>query len=701
MNPLARPRRIVTAILIALFLSGGGIGVFGLAAADQEETTFQIPAAREGDRWQYAVRSDYSLPWAGTGTAEGEVGYVMLPLERWRDGNGTWRDVQVLHADHSGDEYDSFIDHLLEPSTLEPLGARGSLRFEFGYTFSTLLLQESGSWSHDGLTEVFTPLPPPCGMLEAAWGAERLPETMQGPGCPVPLRLEGVEDLDGWEAARYGFVEEHLRVQVWFASGYPYPVRIVESLDHAEAGLHFEQDARLVGFEPGHAPLAAGGAPETDPLPPVLAAERDRFGPRPMDTPYPLREAWGNAMASPVFSGLRDFVEEHPDAFIVGAWPQVIDEGDGTRHQWAIQVVGEDEEFHLQAERQVRQPLRLLGQTGPDGPATESFHGQTTGLLPFRPRADDLPGLLPTADSAADVWRELTGEGVPDAYGFEYSCSPTSEGCDVGFLLEVGTGTIPRPSGLAAAVPGRSATVTGGSSTIVVDLDGRLLMAKRTEETHSRSTGPTMVPEPVVTATEERGPTLVAAVPWSPPPTAAVAGFGVLAVLVAFLYWLWPAFGGAPFFGLFSRLRTHRLLDHPVRASLMQRIEARPGTHYQELMRAEGKGKGAVEHHLRKMEDAGLVRVERGGGRTCYFPKRTDGRAVAATVALKSDGAKAVLAAVLARPGCTAKDAASRAGLAPATVSQHIRKLADAGLLQARRGPRGALSLYPGRGAAA
>jgi predicted transcriptional regulator len=141
--------------------------------------------------------------------------------------------------------------------------------------------------------------------------------------------------------------------------------------------------------------------------------------------------------------------------------------------------------------------------------------------------------------------------------------------------------------------------------------------------------------------------------------------------------------------GLFSRVRKDALLDNPIRAQIHAAIEAQPGIHALDLVRLVGKGNGTVEHHLRKLVTGDLVTKVQGTGYTCYFVKgSTDRRDMAAAPLLKSPVAQAVLDAARNRPGLPPSVLARELGVAPATISYHLRRLETAGLVRMQDGVR-------------
>ncbi|MES2155676.1 MAG: helix-turn-helix domain-containing protein [bacterium] len=153
-----------------------------------------------------------------------------------------------------------------------------------------------------------------------------------------------------------------------------------------------------------------------------------------------------------------------------------------------------------------------------------------------------------------------------------------------------------------------------------------------------------------------------------------VLGISGLAALIWFAKLL-----GLP---MFSRLRKHRALEHPVRAELLALIETNPGIHLQDLMRRSGTGSGPVRHHLAKLAEANLVTHHAAAGYTCYFPAgRFDRHRMAAAATLKAPGAQRILQAIAGPEPVTFADVHRATGLAISSVQYHVQRLAAAGLV--------------------
>ena len=169
----------------------------------------------------------------------------------------------------------------------------------------------------------------------------------------------------------------------------------------------------------------------------------------------------------------------------------------------------------------------------------------------------------------------------------------------------------------------------------------------------------------------------------------ALAGAGLLALLAATAYYTWP-FMKAGAAGLFSRVHDPEvLLQHPVRAGMRDLIEAEPGIHVRALRERLGLGRGAADHHLRKLEGLGLVQRIQDGGYACLFLRgQQDRRMMHAAPVLKAQGARHLLDAVAAAPGRTGADVSRATGLAAGTVTYHMKRLERVGLLDVERAGR-------------
>jgi len=137
------------------------------------------------------------------------------------------------------------------------------------------------------------------------------------------------------------------------------------------------------------------------------------------------------------------------------------------------------------------------------------------------------------------------------------------------------------------------------------------------------------------------------------------------------------------------------LLDNTVRREIYDLVNERPGVHLSELRRTVDVGQGALEHHVRRLEEAGLVRSERLGGYRCFFPPGDRDAAIEhATRAIRSRKARSILAAAIRAGDVRMTRLSKDLDLPTSTLHYHVEALADAGIVE--KGNReGQVSISP------
>lgn len=125
------------------------------------------------------------------------------------------------------------------------------------------------------------------------------------------------------------------------------------------------------------------------------------------------------------------------------------------------------------------------------------------------------------------------------------------------------------------------------------------------------------------------------------------------------------------------------------RRDIYRAIDGAPGVHVRELQRRLDYAKGTVQYHLRWLTDHDLVESETDGEYTRYYPARElapeDKRTLSA---LRRRYSREVLAHLAADGPLTTTDLAERVGKSQSTVSWHLSRLLDAGVVAKRRDGR-------------
>lgn len=131
------------------------------------------------------------------------------------------------------------------------------------------------------------------------------------------------------------------------------------------------------------------------------------------------------------------------------------------------------------------------------------------------------------------------------------------------------------------------------------------------------------------------------------------------------------------------------VLQQGTRRRLYETVREHPGLSARELQRRLHLGWGETAYHLDQLTTAGAVRRERGGHQDYYFsPELTlEDRRILLT--LRSPTERKLLLQIATEPGLTFPELGVRAGLSKSTVSFHLRRLLDLGLIEGHAGETG------------
>lgn len=108
-------------------------------------------------------------------------------------------------------------------------------------------------------------------------------------------------------------------------------------------------------------------------------------------------------------------------------------------------------------------------------------------------------------------------------------------------------------------------------------------------------------------------------------------------------------------------------------------IVADPGVHFNELVRELDLAPGQVQYHLRKLES--VVSAEH-YGQTHYFPPDYDAWERRALALLRRETTADVVGVLMAEGPLQATTVAERAGIARSTLSWHLDRLVESGLVE-------------------
>ncbi|HET7147648.1 MAG TPA: ArsR family transcriptional regulator [Candidatus Nitrosopolaris sp.] len=118
------------------------------------------------------------------------------------------------------------------------------------------------------------------------------------------------------------------------------------------------------------------------------------------------------------------------------------------------------------------------------------------------------------------------------------------------------------------------------------------------------------------------------------------------------------------------------------KAIILKQIDKSPGIRYRELLRLTGLTNGGLEYHLKILEKLHKVKVDRHDGRrTRYYPLHisTDESHILGSV--RNSVARQIVYFILGHDLCTFGEIVEHIKKAPSTVSWHLKRLSEAGII--------------------
>lgn len=707
-------RRLVRALGVGglgFLFFGGAVGLVaaGGDSAGGGEETWLVPAPGPGDRATYKV--DDRVFDQDAADPRYDVGPGMRLDVEWLPEGQALAEDGVLRATHplattlryEGQDWELLAEVAYDAATGAPLvrSYRWNGVFEVHLDVGPVGLGQEAEGTVHGRRDLVQGPRGPCGLSADLFGrpvSKGDLVTVHG-GCGIDEHATATPFVvHGWDELgerRFLRLDSPSGLSIHYDPAYPVPVRVEARMpelwgnDALVAGR--VTILRLAAFHEGQGDYAAPApSPPVVPPAPVPLAPRtpwmvDETG---VEHPFPLSAAHAAALDPASYRDgdetVPEFLEEHPRAYLAVGWGVHMEDSRGSTYPgWALLWTDGDDAI---AKSVVLYPTAIVAAVPVPGAPTYPVVGEwQTDLAEdpdeYFPTPSAVPGAFP---ALAGVWdqalRVLEPHGLAaNSYSFVVTCDST---CQQAAPLVYAGHTHYSAFNFDSALQDQQ----GRTFLLAADGDGR-------PASYFRLDSETQAPFPVLPADEApvdppaAAPRFEAAFSaWPVPGAKAATSIGVVATLLGALYYFWPAVKGG-FLGLFSRIEPDRVLDHPARKALHALVEANPGIHFQEIVRRTGFGRGQLEHHLRKLERAELVSRVKGDSYACFFARgQVDRRVMAAAPLLRSDGGRSVLAALQQRPGASSRELAAQLGLATGTVSYHVKRLREAGMLESAGG---------------
>jgi predicted transcriptional regulator len=120
---------------------------------------------------------------------------------------------------------------------------------------------------------------------------------------------------------------------------------------------------------------------------------------------------------------------------------------------------------------------------------------------------------------------------------------------------------------------------------------------------------------------------------------------------------------------------------------ILEQVTKKPGIRYRELLRQTGLANGTLEYHLKMLEKMYRVRVERHEGRRAmYYPISFSSDEAHIIGYVRNNVARQIASFILGHDLCTFGEIVDHIKRAPSTVSWHLKRLSEGGIVSVRYG---------------
>ena len=122
------------------------------------------------------------------------------------------------------------------------------------------------------------------------------------------------------------------------------------------------------------------------------------------------------------------------------------------------------------------------------------------------------------------------------------------------------------------------------------------------------------------------------------------------------------------------------------RTMLLRQIEENPGIRYRELLKLTGLANGVLTYHLAALEKTDVVKVDRQSRMTRYYPVSVSDGESAILKFVRHEPVRQIVLFILDNELCTFSEIVDHTKKAPSTVSSHLKRLKEAGIVSVRYG---------------
>jgi predicted transcriptional regulator len=128
-------------------------------------------------------------------------------------------------------------------------------------------------------------------------------------------------------------------------------------------------------------------------------------------------------------------------------------------------------------------------------------------------------------------------------------------------------------------------------------------------------------------------------------------------------------------------------LEDSIQSKLLKHIAEYPGIRYRELLRLTDLVNGVLTYHLSLLERSTQIRVNRSKAKTTrYYPINITTEESEVIGYIRNEPIRRIISFILEHNICTFNEIVDYTNKAPSTISWHLKKLKDAGIISVQYG---------------
>lgn len=126
-----------------------------------------------------------------------------------------------------------------------------------------------------------------------------------------------------------------------------------------------------------------------------------------------------------------------------------------------------------------------------------------------------------------------------------------------------------------------------------------------------------------------------------------------------------------------------KILELETRKNIYLAVKKFAGSHFREIQRKSGLAVGSVQHHLHFLVKSGLVKEIKKGQNLVYYPREFTSENTVLLGLLRQEHVRKIILFILINKDCNHEQIVKYVDLSPSTVSWHLKKLQQEGVVKA------------------